>query len=432
MSIQSAMGRMTAAVMLQAFPLCSFFVWKGLVKMVKVNENFLKLEKNYLFINIAKKVKAFSEAHPDADIIRMGIGDVTLPIAQCVIDAMKKGADEMAVKETFRGYEDSGAGYDFLREAISGYYSSFGVTVKPSEIRVNDGAKSDCGNIVDIFSDDNTVLITDPAYPVYVDTNRMNGRKVIFADSNEENGFAAMPDKSVHADIIYLCSPNNPTGSVYTAAQLKEWVDYALENGAVIIYDSAYEAFITEEGVPRSIFAIEGARKCAIEMCSLSKTAGFTGMRCGYTVIPEELTVKASDGSDVSIAQLWGRRQGSKFNGVSYPVQCAAAAVFSEEGLRQTKENIKYYQNNARVIAAALDELGIKYTGGKNSPYIWLKCPNGMGSWDFFDRLLEEANVVGTPGAGFGKNGEGWFRLTAFGDADRTMEAMERIKKMSF
>ena len=400
--------------------------------MVKVNENFLKLEKNYLFINIAKKVKAFSEAHPDVDIIRMGIGDVTLPIAQCVIDAMKKGADEMAVKETFRGYEDSGAGYDFLREAISGYYGSFGVTVKPSEIRVNDGAKSDCGNIVDIFSDDNTVLITDPAYPVYVDTNRMNGRKVIFADSNEENGFAAMPDKSVHADIIYLCSPNNPTGSVYTAAQLKEWVDYALENGAVMIYDSAYEAFITEEGVPRSIFAIEGARKCAVEMCSLSKTAGFTGMRCGYTVIPDELTVKASDGSDVSIAQLWGRRQGSKFNGVSYPVQCAAAAVFSEEGLRQTKENIKYYQNNARVIASALDEMGIKYTGGKNSPYIWLKCPNGMGSWDFFDRLLEEANVVGTPGAGFGKNGEGWFRLTAFGDADRTKEAMERIKKMSF
>ena len=400
--------------------------------MVKVNENFLKLEKNYLFINIAKKVKAFSEAHPDADIIRMGIGDVTLPIAQCVIDAMKKGADEMAVKETFRGYEDSGAGYDFLREAISGYYGSFGVTVKPSEIRVNDGAKSDCGNIVDIFSDDNTVLITDPAYPVYVDTNRMNGRKVIFADSNEENGFAAMPDKSVHADIIYLCSPNNPTGSVYTAAQLKEWVDYALENGAVMIYDSAYEAFITEDGVPRSIFAIEGARKCAIEMCSLSKTAGFTGMRCGYTVIPEELTVKASDGSEVSIAQLWGRRQGSKFNGVSYPVQCAAAAVFSEEGLRQTKENIKYYQNNARVIASALDEMGIKYTGGKNSPYIWLKCPDGMGSWDFFDRLLEEANVVGTPGAGFGKNGEGWFRLTAFGDADRTKEAMERIKKMSF
>ena len=398
--------------------------------MPQLNENFLKLEKNYLFINIAKKVKAFSESNPDADIIRMGIGDVTLPIAKCVVDAMKKGADEMGVKETFKGYEDSGAGYDFLKEAVSGYYKSFGVEVKPSEIRINDGAKSDCGNIVDIFGNDNVVLITDPAYPVYVDTNRMNGRKVIFADSNEENGFAAMPDESVHADLIYLCSPNNPTGSVYTADQLKVWIDYAIKNDAVIIYDSAYEAFITEDGIPRSIYAIEGARKCAIEMCSLSKTAGFTGMRCGYTVIPDELVFKSSDGQDVSISQLWGRRQGSKFNGVSYPVQCAAAAVFSEEGIRQTRENIKYYQQNAAVIAAALDELGIKYTGGKNSPYIWLKCPNGMGSWEFFDKLLEEANVVGTPGAGFGKNGEGWFRLTAFGDADRTKEAMERIKKM--
>lgn len=398
--------------------------------MPKLNENFLKLEKNYLFINIAKKVKAFSEANPDADIIRMGIGDVTLPIAGCVIDAMKRGADEMAVKETFKGYEDSGTGYDFLKEAISGYYAGFGVTVRPDEIRVNDGAKSDCGNIVDIFGDDNTVLITDPAYPVYVDTNLMSGRKVIFADSNEDNGFAAMPDPSVHADIIYLCSPNNPTGSVYTKAQLKQWIDYALANDAIIIYDCAYEAFITEEDIPRSIFAVEGARKCAIEMCSLSKTAGFTGMRCGYTVVPDELVAKASDGSEVSIAQLWGRRQGSKFNGVSYPVQCAAAAVFSEEGLKQTGENIKYYQRNAKVIAEVLDELGIKYTGGKNSPYIWLKCPNGMASWDFFDKLLAEANVVGTPGAGFGKNGEGWFRLTAFGDYERTKEAMERIKKM--
>ena len=398
--------------------------------MPKLNENFLRLEKNYLFIDIAKKVNAFKAANPDADIIRMGIGDVTLPIAKCVVDAMKKGADEMGVKETFKGYEDSGAGYDFLKEAVSGYYKSFGVDVKPDEIRINDGAKSDCGNIVDIFGDDNIVLITDPAYPVYVDTNRMNGRKVIFADSNEENGFAAMPDDSVHADIIYLCSPNNPTGSVYTAEQLKIWVDYALKNNAVIIYDSAYEAFITEENIPRSIFAIEGARKCAIEMCSLSKTAGFTGMRCGYTVIPNELVFKSSDGQDVSVSQIWGRRQGSKFNGVSYPVQCAAAAVFSEEGIKQTRENIVYYQRNAKVISEALDELGIKYTGGKNSPYIWLKCPNGLGSWEFFDKLLNEANVVGTPGAGFGKNGEGWFRLTAFGDYDRTKEAMERIKKV--
>ena len=398
--------------------------------MPSINENFLKLEKNYLFINIAKKVKAFTEAHPEADIIRMGIGDVTQPIAKCVVGAMKKGADEMGVKETFKGYEDSGAGYDFLKEAVAGYYKSFGVDIPADDIRINDGAKSDCGNIVDIFGDDNVVLITDPAYPVYVDTNLMNGRKVIYADSNEENNFAAMPDENVKCDIIYLCSPNNPTGSVYTKEQLKVWIDYAKKNNAIIIYDSAYEAFITEKDVPRSIFAVEGAKECAIEMCSLSKTAGFTGMRCGYTVIPHELVVKASDGSEVSIAQLWGRREGSKFNGVSYPVQCAAAAVFTEEGQKQTRANIEYYQNNAKVMASTLDELGIKYTGGKNSPYIWLKCPNNMGSWEFFDYLLENANVVGTPGAGFGKNGEGWFRLTAFGDKDRTVEAMERIKKL--
>lgn len=398
--------------------------------MPSINENFLKLEKNYLFINIAKKVKAFTEAHPEADIIRMGIGDVTQPIAKCVVEAMKKGAVEMGVKETFKGYEDSGAGYDFLKEAVAGYYKSFGVDIPADDIRINDGAKSDCGNIVDIFGDDNVVLITDPAYPVYVDTNLMNGRKVIYADSNEENNFAAMPDENVKCDIIYLCSPNNPTGSVYTKEQLKVWIDYAKKNNAIIIYDSAYEAFITEKDVPRSIFAVEGAKECAIEMCSLSKTAGFTGMRCGYTVIPHELVVKASDGSEVSIAQLWGRREGSKFNGVSYPVQCAAAAVFTEEGQKQTRENIEYYQNNAKVMASTLDELGIKYTGGKNSPYIWLKCPNNMGSWEFFDYLLENANVVGTPGAGFGKNGEGWFRLTAFGDKDRTVEAMERIKKL--
>lgn len=398
--------------------------------MPSINENFLKLEKNYLFINIAKKVKAFTEAHPEADIIRMGIGDVTQPIAKCVVESMKKGADEMGVKETFKGYEDSGAGYDFLKEAVAGYYKSFGVDIPADDIRINDGAKSDCGNIVDIFGDDNVVLITDPAYPVYVDTNLMNGRKVIYADSNEENNFAAMPDENVKCDIIYLCSPNNPTGSVYTKEQLKVWIDYAKKNNAIIIYDSAYEAFITEKDVPRSIFAVEGAKECAIEMCSLSKTAGFTGMRCGYTVIPHELVVKASDGSEVSIAQLWGRREGSKFNGVSYPVQCAAAAVFTEEGQKQTRANIEYYQNNAKVMASTLDELGIKYTGGKNSPYIWLKCPNNMGSWEFFDYLLENANVVGTPGAGFGKNGEGWFRLTAFGDKDRTVEAMERIKKL--
>lgn len=398
--------------------------------MPQINENFLKLEKNYLFINIAKKLNAFKEAHPEADIIKMGIGDVTLPIAKVVVEAMKKGADEMGVKETFKGYEDSGAGYDFLREAVSGYYKSFGVDVPAEDIRINDGAKSDCGNIVDIFGDDNVVLVTDPAYPVYVDTNIMSGRKVIYANSNEENGFAAMPDENVKCDLIYLCSPNNPTGSVYTKEQLKVWIDYAKKNDAVIIYDSAYEAFITEDNIPRSIFAVEGAKECAIEMCSLSKTAGFTGMRCGYTVVPHELMAKASNGETVSLAQLWGRREGSKFNGVSYPVQCAAAAVFTEEGQKQIKENIRYYQENAKVISKTFDELGIKYTGGKNSPYIWFKCPNNMGSWEFFDYLLENANVVGTPGEGFGKNGEGWFRLTAFGDKDRTVEAMERFKKL--
>ena len=400
--------------------------------MVKINENYLKLEKNYLFINIAKKINAFIEANPDKkdNIIRMGIGDVTLPIAPCVVEAIKKGADEMGVKETFKGYEDSGTGYDFLKEAISKYYKSFGAEVPADEIRISDGAKSDCGNIVDIFGDDNVILITDPAYPVYVDSNLMSGRKVIYSDASEANGFCAVPDYNVHADLIYLCSPNNPTGAAFNYDQLKAWVDYAIANEAIIIYDAAYEAFITEEGVPRSIFQVEGARKCAIEICSLSKTAGFTGMRCGYTVIPNDLEVVASDGTKVNISQLWGRRQGSKFNGVSYPVQCGAAAVFSEEGLKQIKVNLEYYKENAKIIANAMDELGIEYTGGKNSPYIWLKCPNGMGSWEFFDYLLENANVVGTPGEGFGKNGAGYFRLTSFGDRDKTIEAVERIKKL--
>ena len=360
----------------------------------------------------------------------MGIGDVTLPLAPCVVDAVKKGVEEMGVKETFKGYEDSGTGYDFLKEAASNYYKSFGVDVPADDIRISDGAKSDCGNIVDIFGEKNTVLISDPAYPVYVDSNLMSGREVIYIDSTRENGFNAVPDKSVHADLIYLCSPNNPTGAAFTTAQLKAWVDYALENKAIIIYDAAYEAFITEDDVPRSIFAIEGAKRCAIEICSLSKTAGFTGLRCGYTVVPKELEVTTDDGTVVNVSQIWGRRQGSKFNGVSYPVQCGAAAVFSEEGQRQCRENLEYYKENARIIASALDELGIWYSGGKNSPYIWLECPNNMGSWEFFDLLLNEANVVGTPGAGFGRNGEGYFRLTSFGNRDNTIEAMERIKKL--
>ena len=400
--------------------------------MPQINENYLKLEKNYLFINIAKKINAYIEENPEkkSNIIRMGIGDVTLPIAPCVVEAVKKGAEEMGVKETFKGYEDSGTGYDFLKGAVAGYYKSFGADVKPEEIRISDGAKSDCGNIVDIFGDDNVVLITDPAYPVYVDSNLMNGRKVIYADSSEANGFCAEPDYNVHADLIYLCSPNNPTGAAFNTAQLKAWIDYAIANKAIIIYDAAYEAFITQDDIPRSIFQVEGARQCAIEICSLSKTAGFTGMRCGYTVIPNELEVEASDGTKVSISQLWGRRQGSKFNGVSYPVQCGAAAVFSEEGREQIKVNLEYYKENARIIANTMDKLGISYTGGINSPYIWLKCPNGMGSWEFFDLLLKEANVVGTPGEGFGKNGKGYFRLTSFGDRDATIEAMARIEKL--
>lgn len=392
--------------------------------MAKINQNFSNLVPNYLFAEIAKRVNDYTKAHPDNKLIRLGIGDVTLPLAPVVVDAMKKGCDELGVKETFKGYPDY-EGYLFLREAVSGYYKSFGVSVSADEILINDGAKSDAGNIGDIFSTDNVVLVTDPVYPVYVDSNIMSGRKIIYANGSEENGFCAMPDKNVHADLIYLCSPNNPTGACYTKEQLKEWIDYALENNAVIIYDAAYEAFITEDDIPRSIFAVEGARKCAIEMCSLSKTAGFTGTRCGYTVIPKELEMEG-----VNIYQRWYRREATKFNGVSYPVQCAAAAVFSEEGLKQVKENIRYYQQNAKTITDTMNECGIKYTGGINSPYIWLKCPDNMKSWDFFDMLLNEIEVVGTPGSGFGAMGEGWFRLTSFGDKDKTVEAMERFRKL--
>jgi LL-diaminopimelate aminotransferase len=416
--------------------------------MVKINKNFLKLEKNYLFIDIAKKVNAYREKNPDKKIIRMGIGDVTLPLTPTVVEAFKKGCDEMGVKETFKGYEDSGTGYDFLKQAVADYYKSYGVTLSLDEIRINDGAKSDCGNIIDIFGE-NIVLLTDPVYPVYANSNVMQGNTIIYANSNEKNNFAAMPsDISVKTDekgikekvaglvskiitpsLIYLCSPNNPTGSVYTREQLKEWVDYALKNKAIIIFDAAYEAFVTDPALPRSIFEIEGAKDCAIEMCSLSKTAGFTGVRCGYTVIPQSLTVEC-EGKTLKIADIWSQRQGSKFNGVSYPVQCAAAAVFTEQGQKEIKENISYYQENAKVIADTLTKLGIKFTGGINSPYIWFKCPKNMGSWEFFDYLLNNAQIVGTPGSGFGRNGEGWFRLTAFGDKDLTREAMERLVKL--
>lgn len=391
--------------------------------MMQINSNFEKLVPNYLFADVAKKTNEFSKAHPDREIIRLGIGDVTLPLSSAVVDAMKKGCDDFSSKETFKGYPEY-EGYDFVRQAVAAYYRSFGVTVDESEVFISDGAKSDCGNIGDIFSKDNTVLLPDPVYPVYADANIMAGRKILYAPSSEENHFLAMPDRSVKADIIYLCSPNNPTGAAYNASGLKEWVDYALEQNAVILYDAAYEAFIQDD-LPRSVFSIDGARECAIELCSLSKTAGFTGVRCGYTVIPKELSRNGR-----SLHELWYRRQATKFNGVSWAVQCAAAAVFTEEGRKQCLENIRYYRENAKMLSDMLDTLGIYYTGGKNSPYLWLKCPDNMGGWEFFDYLLQNAGVVGTPGEGFGTQGKGCFRMTAFNSHENTAEAVRRITKL--
>ena len=388
------------------------------------NKNFNDIPESYLFAEVADRVAKYTKAHPDKKVLKLGIGDVTLPLAPSVIKALHDGVEDMSRAETFKGYGPY-EGYSFLREAIADYYKKSGVTLSLSEIFVSDGAKSDLGNILDIFSKDNTVLVPDPVYPVYVDTNLMAGRKVIFADATEKNGFLPMPDYKVNADIIYICSPNNPTGAAYTRAQLKEWVDYANAKGAVILYDAAYECFVTDSALARSIFSVEGARTCAIEFCSLSKIAGFTGTRCGYTVIPAELK---KDG--VSANKLWLRRQSTKFNGVPYIVQKGAAAVFSDEGIKQIRANLAYYKNNAKLIADCLDELGVWYTGGKNSPYVWLKCPKGMSSWEFFDYLLNEAQVVGTPGAGFGKNGEGYFRLTAFGSEEVTKEAVNRIKSL--
>ena len=391
---------------------------------MKVNANYTHLQDSYLFSTIAHKVAAYSAAHPEASIIRLGIGDVTRPLCPAVIDAMQKAVAEMGEADTFRGYGPE-QGYAFLKDAIQSYYAARGTQLASDEIFISDGAKSDLGNILDIFALDNTVLVPDPVYPVYVDTNIMAGRRIVYMNANESNGFLPLPDPAVKADIIYLCSPNNPTGAVYNAAQLKQWVDYALAQQAVILFDAAYEAFVQDAGLPRSIFEIEGARKCAIEFCSFSKTAGFTGTRCGYTVVPMELCF-----DDLQLNKLWLRRQTTKFNGVPYIVQRGAAAVFSPEGQQQVAEGIAYYRENAQVIAQALTELGIWFTGGKNSPYIWLKCPNGMDSWTFFDFLLENAHVVGTPGAGFGQNGEGFFRLTAFGNHENTKEAVRRIQKL--
>lgn len=389
---------------------------------MKINPNYQNLETSYLFSTIAHKVSAYQTAHPEAPIIRLGIGDVTLPLAPVVVEALHKASAEQGVKETFHGYGDE-QGYGFLQQAIQRYYETHGVSLEQEEIFISDGAKSDLGNILDLFAQDNVVLVPDPVYPVYVDTNIMAGRKVIFADANEENGFLPLPDGSVKADLIYICSPNNPTGAAYDREGLQKWVDYARENKAVILYDAAYECFITDSNLPRSIFEMDGAKECAIEFCSFSKMAGFTGTRCGYTVVPDALAGGV-------LRKMWLRRQTTKFNGVPYIVQRAAEAVFTEQGQKEIHEALAYYQKNARVLADALTELGIWFTGGQNSPYLWLKCPKGMESWAFFDYLLENAHLVGTPGAGFGKNGVNFFRLTAFGDQEKTREAAERLKNI--
>jgi len=390
---------------------------------MNINENYLNLKDSYLFSVISKKVREYTASNPGEDIIRLGIGDVTLPLVPAVINAMRQAVAEMGNAASFRGYGEE-QGYSFLRQAICGYYSQKDVTLREDEVFVNDGAKSDLGNILDIFSTDNTVLIPNPVYPVYVDTNVMANRKIIYANGTAENNFLPMPDGDISADIIYLCSPNNPTGAVYSKEQLKIWIDYAMENNAVILFDSAYEIFVYNKDLPSSIYQIDGAKECAIEFCSLSKTAGFTGTRCGYTVVPHELKCGV-----MALNKLWLRRQTTKFNGVSYIIQRGAEAVFTMEGMAQIKENIAYYRENARIIADALTKCGIRFTGGRNSPYIWLECPNSMSSWDFFDYLLEKANIVGTPGVGFGENGEGYFRLTAFGSRESVIAAVARIKK---
>ena len=402
--------------------------------MFKINDNYLKLPGSYLFSTIAKKVQAFQAANPDKEIIRLGIGGVTLPLAPVVIDTLHGAVDEMSKAETFHGYAPD-LGYDFLRNAIVDFdYKRRGADISADEIFVSDGAKSDSGNIGDIFSVDNKIAVCDPVYPVYVDTNAMAGRtgdylpdqqkwsNVIYMPCTAENGFVPELPKEV-PDMIYLCFPNNPTGAAITKDELQKWVDYANKNGAVIIYDAAYEAYITEEDVPHSIFECEGARTCAIELRSFSKNAGFTGVRLGATIIPKDLKC-----GDVMLHSLWARRHGTKYNGAPYIVQRAGEAVYSEAGKAQLKEQVGYYMNNAKVIFNGLQDAGYTVSGGVNAPYIWLKTPDNMTSWEFFDFLLEKANVVGTPGSGFGPSGEGYFRLTAFGSYENTVKALERIK----
>lgn len=390
-----------------------------------INQNYLKLNESYLFAEIARRIREWQSAHPDLSdqLIRMGIGDVTRPLPKTVVDAMVKAAQDMGRAESFHGYGPE-QGYDFLKTAIQSYYKKFGVELALDEIFISDGAKSDLGNILDLFDENNTVLVTDPVYPVYVDTNMMSGRKIVYAMSSEENGFLPLPAPEYRADIIYLCSPNNPTGAVYDREDLTKWVRFAQENNAILLFDAAYECFVTGD-LPHSIYEIPGARDVAIEFCSFSKKAGFTGTRCGYTVVPDTLK---RDGA--SLNKMWLRRQTTKFNGVSYITQRGAEAVFTEAGEREIEENLQYYRDNASIITETMDRFHIYYTGGKNSPYIWLKCPGDMDSWSFFDKLLNEAYVVGTPGAGFGKSGEKFFRLTAFSTHENTREAMARFEKL--
>lgn len=388
---------------------------------MQLNEHYRNLEESYLFTRIGRLVAAYGQEHPEAEIIRLGIGDVTRPLVPVVVEALHRAVAEMGDAATFRGYGDE-QGYSFLREAIAGYYQGQGVSLDPDEIFVSDGAKSDLGNILDLFGTDNVVAIPNPVYPVYLDTNIMAGRKVVFLEANEENDFLPMPGK-MQADIIYLCSPNNPTGAVYTRSQLEQWVAYALDHGSVILFDAAYEAFITDPDLPSSIYQISGAKSCAIEFCSLSKTAGFTGTRCGYTVVPTELIREG-----VSLRKWWLRRQTTKFNGVPYIVQRGAEAVFSPVGREQIQESLEVYRENARILRTALEKQGVACWGGIHSPYIWLKCPDGMDSWQYFDALLHRCQLVGTPGCGFGSCGEGYFRLTAFNTTENTRRAVERLE----
>ncbi len=391
---------------------------------MKLNRNFENLQQSYLFIDIARRVAAYKEKNPGTDVIRLGIGDCTRPLAAPVVQALAQASEEQGVAESFHGYGPE-QGYSFLRAAIASYYARWGVNLAEDEIFVSEGAKSDVGNLTDLFDADNTVLIPDPVYPVYVDSNIMAGRRIEYVDGSRENGFCPLPGAAQKADILYLCSPNNPTGAAYTRAQLAQWVAWARQNGAVILFDAAYEAFIETEGVPHSIFEIDGAQECAIEVCSLSKTAGFTGTRCGYTVVPKALVRGGT-----SLNAMWSRRQTTKFNEVSYVIQRGAAAAFTPQGMAAGMENVAYYKKNAAVISGALTAAGVWHCGGKDSPYIWLACPGGLDSWEFFDLLLEKANVVGTPGAGFGKNGEAYFRLTGFGGAEQTAEAARRLQKL--